>query len=35
MYSIGKVEEMCNSMYDKIGILSPDKISDDSGYKIL
>ena len=39
MYSIGKVEEMCKitkkalRYYDKIGILSPDKISDDSGYR--
>ncbi|MEG2411485.1 MAG: MerR family transcriptional regulator [Clostridium sp.] len=39
LYSIGKVEEICKitkkalRYYDKMGILSPDKIADDSGYR--
>lgn len=39
LYSIGKVEELCNlskkalRYYDKMGILSPDKVSDESGYR--
>lgn len=39
LYSIGKVEEICKitkkalRYYDKMGILSPDKIGDESGYR--
>jgi len=39
LYSIGKVEEMCKitkkalRYYDKMGVLSPDKIADESGYR--
>lgn len=38
-YSIGKVEEICKitkkalRYYDKMGILSPDKVVDDNGYR--
>ncbi|MGL4731917.1 MAG: MerR family transcriptional regulator [Clostridium sp.] len=38
-YSIGKVGEICKittkalRYYDKMGILSPDKVSDESGYR--
>ncbi|WP_040191517.1 MerR family transcriptional regulator [Clostridium culturomicium] len=38
-YSIGKVEEICKitkkalRYYDKMGILSPDKIMDENGYR--
>lgn len=38
-YSIGKVEEICRitkkalRYYDKMGILSPDKIMDENGYR--
>lgn len=39
LYSIGKVEEICKitkkalRYYDKMGILSPDKVADESGYR--
>lgn len=39
LYSIGKVEEICKitkkalRYYDKMDILSPDKVSDESGYR--
>ncbi len=39
LYCIGKVGEICNlskkalRYYDKMGILSPDKVSDESGYR--
>lgn len=39
LYSIGKVEEICKitkkalRYYDKMDILSPDKIADESGYR--
>lgn len=39
LYSIGKVGEICKittkalRYYDKMGILSPDKIADESGYR--
>ncbi|MBU5483313.1 MerR family transcriptional regulator [Clostridium sp. MSJ-11] len=39
LYGIGKVEEICNlskkaiRFYDKMGILSPDKVSDKNGYR--
>ncbi len=39
LYSIGRVGEICNlskkalRYYDKMGILSPDKVSDESGYR--
>lgn len=39
MYYIGKVEELCNiskktlRYYDKVGVLSPDKIINENGYR--
>ena len=39
LYSIGKVEEICKitkkalRYYDKMGILSPDKVDEESGYR--
>lgn len=39
LYSIGKVEEICKitkkalRYYDKMGILSPNKVADESGYR--
>lgn len=39
LYSIGKVGEICKitkkalRYYDKMDILSPDKVSDESGYR--
>jgi len=39
LFSIGKVEEICKitkkalRYYDKMGILSPDKVADESGYR--